>query len=692
VSVIFMTALAAFAMTITSTIVMDSDDGTEVNQITWFEHGTQTFNNRLGHELGDDYLIGLRFGMDGFRSGDKVTYARLRFASRGSVLNGSLNLLIEGVLQASPTPFSSFERPSLKLPKTTVKIPWTIREPWEIGSNPIPLWYSSPDIAPIINQILGLPDWGFDPECKSIIITIKSIDDCPSETNYLQFRDFRYGTADLKCPVKLETFRTVYDTFLGKELLGKPTDRSVTVRVNSLIDTDVYAQYGTLPGLYTHKTELLPNQPAGKPVDIDIRHLQPDTRYYYRLQYRKASCGDFETGEEYSFQTQRSEGSGFVFAIQADEHLQGMHKLPENLNDQMLYKTTLQNVADSKPDFFISMGDFAHTEFVEGMGRNACTYEEAADRYLLQRKYIDSIGHSIPFYLVLGNHEGEQGWGNYGEAESYGDLPRISVAARKALIPNPSPNHFYSGNQQVTSDAGWLENYYAWHWGDALFVVLDPFSYTKYKPYGSKDAQAWNWTLGREQYEWLHETLHDSRAKWKFIFIHQLVSSVTGNYGKGGIEAAKFKVDNRPSYEWGGEDDIGASVFDEKRPGWSHGAIHDMLVEENVTIVFHGHDHFFGKQELDGIVYLECPQPGDSDYSMGYKYQGKYTYGDFIENSGFIQVNVNPHTVLVDYIRSFLPGDGVNGKIAYSLAITDLDRPEPAHQCQFHRRCKTSIK
>jgi len=89
------------------------------------------------------------------------------------------------------------------------------------------------------------------------------------------------------------------------------------------------------------------------------------------------------------------------------------------------------------------------------------------------------------------------------------------------------------------------------------------------------------------------------------------------------------------------------------------------------NIVFHGHDHFFGKQELDGIVYLECPQPVDSTYSMGYKNQGKYKYGDFIENSGFVQVKVNPQSVTVNYIRSYLPGDGINGELAYSLEITN---------------------
>ena len=37
--------------------------------------------------------------------------------------------------------------------------------------------------------------------------------------------------------------------------------------------------------------------------------------------------------------------------------------------------------------------------------------------------------------------------------------------------------------------------------------------------------------------------------------------------------------------------------------------IHDLLVANHVTAVFHGHDHLFVKQDLDGIIYQEVPQP-----------------------------------------------------------------------------------
>ena len=68
------------------------------------------------------------------------------------------------------------------------------------------------------------------------------------------------------------------------------------------------------------------------------------------------------------------------------------------------------------------------------------------------------------------------------------------------------------------------EDYYAWTWGDALFVVLDPYHYSMKWPnddgqgYGGEgqDGEAsgdrWDWTLGIQQYLWLKDTLENSNA------------------------------------------------------------------------------------------------------------------------------------------------------------------------------------
>jgi hypothetical protein len=98
-------------------------------------------------------------------------------------------------------------------------------------------------------------------------------------------------------------------------------------------------------------------------------------------------------------------------------------------------------------------------------------------------------------------------------------------------------------------------------------------------------------------------------------------------------------------------------------------------------MVIKGHDHFYAKQDLDGIVYQLCPKPEDSTYDLPqlFKYSGKYKYGVFLSNSGHLHIIVDPDYVQVDYVRAYLPGDGNNGEIAYTYTIEDI-RPEVLNQ------------
>ena len=71
--------------------------------------------------------------------------------------------------------------------------------------------------------------------------------------------------------------------------------------------------------------------------------------------------------------------------------------------------------------------------------------------------------------------------------------------------------------------------------------------------------------------------------------------------------------------------------------------IHQLLVANHVTAVFHGHDHLFVKQELDGIIYQEVPQPSaaranatDSAAEYG------YVQRRFLGSPGHLRVTVSP--------------------------------------------------
>ena len=57
-------------------------------------------------------------------------------------------------------------------------------------------------------------------------------------------------------------------------------------------------------------------------------------------------------------------------------------------------------------------------------------------------------------------------------------MPTWSAQLRTTYFPNPVPDAFYSGNSTPDTTVGMLEDYYAWEWGDALFIVLDPYWFT----------------------------------------------------------------------------------------------------------------------------------------------------------------------------------------------------------------------
>ncbi len=428
-------------------------------------------------------------------------------------------------------------------------------------------------------------------------------------------------------------------------VLGRPTTNSVTASVLAYAEREGIIQYGPTAGKPVAKTAEFALK-AGEPLEVAITGLQPDTQYFYRLSTREKS-GAWTGEPEHSFRTARPPGGAFTFTMQADPHL-------DYNTEPQLYLRCLANALADKPDFMIDLGDTFMTDKHRTRGG-------AAAQYLAQRHYFGSIAHSAPLFLVLGNHDGESGRWLDGTADN---LAVWSNAQRKRYFPNPLPDTFYTGNVTKDAHAGLLQDYYAWEWGDALFAVLDPFWFSKRERGGGDN---WSSTLGREQYDWLAATLTQSRAKFRFVFLHHLVGGF-GKDARGGAEAASL-------FEWGGHDPDGADVFKTKRPGWPM-PIHELLVKNRVNAVFHGHDHLFVKQELDGIVYQEVPQPGHPRYdNTRSAVEYGYKSGTLLGSSGHLRVRVSGEKATVEYVRAFLPADENGGRRNGAVAFAYEVRP-----------------
>lgn len=457
------------------------------------------------------------------------------------------------------------------------------------------------------------------------------------------------------------------------QLLGRPTAESVVLSVRPEKDCVIRVRWGVPDGGSEQVSDEV-KLSAGEPREVKLAGLMPNRAYRYCVETRRAS--DFVPAEWFEFHTARPAGSEFVFAVQGDSH----PERPTKMYDPGLYARTMQNVASDRPDFYFCMGDdFSIERFIE---RGKPTQSQVDGVYAHQRGFLGVVGRTAPVFLVNGNHE---------QAARYlldgtdTDPAVLAGRARVKYFPLPAPDGFYSGNDEPVEHVGLLRDYYSWTWGDALFVVIDPYWHSPIavdnqagekapargeagRGQGEKgdrggrggkgNRDLWAITLGDAQYRWLEKTLRESRAKHKFVFSHHVLGT-----GRGAVEVAG-------RYEWGGDDQRGVDRFKEKRPNWDL-PIHDLMRETGVTIFFQGHDHLYARQELDGVVYQTVPNPADPTFTAFNR--ESYRSGVIHPNSGHLRVTVTAAEVKVEYVGSRREQDeeaqGKNAGIVHSYTI-----------------------
>jgi hypothetical protein len=439
---------------------------------------------------------------------------------------------------------------------------------------------------------------------------------------------------------------TMADTtiFICKEMLTRPTDKSININLVAEKDVEAFVEYGLNKANYPYKSAVV--QGIGTvPFNIVLENLLPGTKYYYHVKYKVADSNDYVTRDEFSFTTQRAKGKSFSFAVEADPHL-------DNNTDPELYERTLQNILEGENDFLIDLGD----SFMSEKEANK-TKETTLQRHLLLRTYYDIACHSVSLFLVIGNHEGELGSQLTGTENC---LPVWATQIRKQYYPNPIPDGFYSGNTKEELFVGFRQSYYSYEWGDALFVVIDPYWNTL-----TKQGDNWRFSLGKDQYDWFKNVLETSKAKFKFVFCHQIIGG-KDTQGRGGSDYAQY-------YEMGGMNEDGTWGFDSQRKGWEL-PIHQLMVKNHVNVFFHGHDHFFVQQEKDGVTYQLVPQPGyPGNKSTEQAAEYGYLTGTMFPSSGYLKVTLVDSTAKIDYIKSYLPSmetsQKKNGMVEYSYTI-----------------------
>ncbi len=453
-------------------------------------------------------------------------------------------------------------------------------------------------------------------------------------------------------------------------LLGRPTDSSIGVSVLASTNIQVYFEYGIQSGAYSNQNATTAVT-GGVPAAVEITSLQANSRYFYRMRYSTNGNPPFAAGVERTFQTQRARGSTFTFDIEADPHY---NDSPGTVPS--VWQQTLTNILADQPDFLIDLGDTFMGEKYAATNPYTLTQPGIIEACAAVRSQFFNIsGHSVPLFLVDGNHDPELGWLLTNSAPQ-ANAAVWGASARELYYPCPVSGGFYSGAstndfyQQRPRDG-----YYAFEWGDALFIVIDPFWYSNQST--RKSSNPWAWTLGTNQYFWLKSTLENSTAKFKFVFGHHLVGGSFDTDARGGLEYS-------PYFEWGGLSTNGTPGFAANRPGWPM-PIRDLLLANKAQIFFHGHDHLFVKQDYyasgitngsPDLIYQEVPQPSHYPYdatsyatetNIDYNYQSGVFYG----SAGHLRVMVSPTNATVDYVRSYRTSDigKTNRTVTYSYNI-----------------------
>ncbi len=455
-------------------------------------------------------------------------------------------------------------------------------------------------------------------------------------------------------------------TFTGTELLGSPEANQISIKVLPSTTIILYYQYGTTSGgPYVNTSQV--SAGTSTPTTVTLTGLTPNTRYYYRMQYSSDGGSTWVIRPEHSFMTQRSPGTSFVFDITTDSHIN-----VANLGIPANWTAVMNDVARDNADFQFDLGDT--------FNMNPVTSQAGADSaYINDYKYFNLASADTPLFIVSGNHEQVEGW--HMTASTGYHLPALATNSLKKYYLNPEPDSFYTGdlttNSYVTGD-GMLNDYYSWTWGDALFVVIDPYWFSTTKPFtydrdgGESDTTGsgniWDWTLGLTQYNWLVNTLSASSAKYKFIFSHQIVGSDNDPdwalYGRGGAGAVKFG-------EWGGYNTDGSTyAWSTNRlssSGWGSNPIRTVLENNHVSAFFHGHDHQYAYEKVNGVVYQSCPDGSFTgwfdDYTTGGN-SGNTIWADSTQGPGHLRVTVSPTQAQVEFLRQ----GGTSSVETYTIA------------------------
>ncbi len=452
----------------------------------------------------------------------------------------------------------------------------------------------------------------------------------------------------------------------------RPTSSGATIHwvPNGEIESELWA------GNSSSDMNIVNSTVSSEPIEMTISEFADTREVFWKVRHRRVDEDRWTSSATRSFKTRCPAGESFQVALFADSHFYSPKNRTEGLRN---IQECMNAVRRSRPDFCVFLGDEAGVQFVNES--KTPSQALARERWQAWRDFMAPMLADVPSFLVLGNHEGEAGY--YRDQGRTGSvfLQRWGTIERKRHYLNPlsttyaegGENQNWKGNDKSGATGGAdegncspLQNYFAWTWGDALFVVLDVHRYTN--PGKSTPTVPEEWTLGRAQLRWLEQVLKKSDARWKFVVAHHVV---------GGSKWDANCKDADTGYAYGRGGAQYARVGEQAK-------ITSLMKQYGSQFFLYGHDHIFAHQQAEGIHFVCCGRPtrvpnrwiGQPGFVEAYGDHRARDPHDFIMDVGYTRLTVGPDKVVFEYIKTGMDPKGAEnikanvGDVVHRFEVT----------------------
>ncbi|MBN2198744.1 MAG: metallophosphoesterase [Candidatus Aminicenantes bacterium] len=328
------------------------------------------------------------------------------------------------------------------------------------------------------------------------------------------------------------------------------------------------------------------------------------------------------------------------------------------------------------PDFLIHLGDTtgigASYRFKAlGLPEYPATDQERAliarTLWLRMRKLYSALTPSLPMFIALGNHDGEEGWNS------------LRAAAREwrlKYFPLPTDRTYPEGGHPQG-------NYYAFTWGadedgrgGVEFIILDCTAFCG----AAEPRRLEDWTLGPEQLEWLGGVLEKREKHWILPCVHHVLGGWPAGpeedrsdvaYGRGPL----FLADDYREY-------ADPQSVEQVR-------ITDRAAQAGAAAFLYGHDHIFhsrrlaagwNRKEMRSLCAGSTKHMGEVWWWMGSLWRKHYGSSssptpDFFGPPGYMRLTIGDRTLTADCVAT--PADRTPEESEIILNRVVIENPPP---------------